>query len=120
MSSSVRDIAAAFSGHRFREAYDHLAPDVVWVAVGSSTTEGKEAVMAVCEETLAELESSTTEFTRFLVVADDQSAAVDVIGRYAGPDGGTSSVSSCDIYEFRDGLVTRITSYAVEIDEASA
>ena len=63
-------LAAAFSGHRFRETYDHLAPDIVWVAAGGSTTEGKDGVISTCEETLAELANTTTEFTRFLTVAD--------------------------------------------------
>ncbi len=57
----------------------------------------------------------TTEFTRFLVVADDQTAAVDAIGRYTDPEGEISIVSSCDVYEFRDDLVTQITSYTVEL-----
>lgn len=31
---SPRLIAEAFSGHRFAEAYEHLADDVVWVMPG--------------------------------------------------------------------------------------
>jgi ketosteroid isomerase-like protein len=116
MSSHNKDIAAAFSGHRFRETYDDLAPDIVWVAVCGSTTEGKSGVISTCEETLAELANTTTEFTRFLTVADEDVAAVDVIGHYTDLAGGSSTVASCDIYEFRDNLVTRITSYTVEID----
>ncbi len=56
----------------------------------------------------------TTEFTRFVVAADDDTAAVDATGRYTGRDGTTSVVSSCDIFEFHEGLIVRITSYAVE------
>jgi ketosteroid isomerase-like protein len=93
-----------------------LAPDIVWVAAGGSTTEGKDGVISTCEETLAELENTTTEFTRFITIADEDVAAVDVIGRYTDLAGGTSTVASCDIYEFRDNLLTRITSYTVEID----
>ena len=33
-------------------------------------------------------------------------------------DGKISVVSSCDIYEFRDGSVSTITSYTVELDPA--
>lgn len=110
----TRRIAEAFSGHRFRETYDHLAPDVVWLAVGASATHGKDDVVAACEATLTELTHVTTEFTRFVTVADDQTAVVDSIGRYADPDGTISTVASCDIYEFRDEFVTRITSYTVE------
>ena len=114
MSSHTRAVAEAFSGHRFADAYNSLAPDVRWTTVGGTTTDGKAAVIAVCEETLAELETTNTQFTRFVVAADDATAAVDATGRYTQPDGQVSVVSSCDISEFRDGLVAQITSYAVE------
>jgi ketosteroid isomerase-like protein len=42
-------------------------------------------------------------------------AAVDVIGRYTDAAGEVTRVSSCDVYEFRNGLVSSITSYAVEL-----
>jgi ketosteroid isomerase-like protein len=115
-SSSNRTVAEAFSGHRFSEAYDHLAPDISWLFPGESPLEGKDAVVAACESTLAELASTDTEFTRFVSVADDQTAVVDAIGRYVEPDGATSVVSSCDIYEFRDDQIAQITSYTVEVE----
>jgi ketosteroid isomerase-like protein len=114
MSSPTRAVAEAFSSHRFADTYDSLAPDVRWTTVGGSTTDGKAAVIAVCEDTLAELAGTTTQFTRFVVAADDATAAVDTTSRYTQPDGQVSVVSSCDIYEFRGGVVTQITSYAVE------
>ena len=114
MTNHTRAVAEAFSGHRFADAYDHLAPAVRWGLRGEETTEGKDDVISVCEQTLTELTSVTTEFTRFVVAADDDTAAVDATGRYTGPDGTTSVVSSCDIFEFQEGQVVRITSYAVE------
>jgi ketosteroid isomerase-like protein len=114
MTTHTRAVAEAFSGHRFAEAYDHLAPAVRWVVRGEEITEGKDDVIAACEQTLTELTNVTTEFTRFVVAADDDTAAVDATGRYTGPDGTASVVSSCDIFEFHESLVVRITSYAVE------
>ena len=114
-----RDIAEAFSRHRFHETYDHLAPDVVWIGVGSASTTGKDAVIAVCETTLAELADTSTEFVRFLVVADAHAAVVDSVGRYTDALGASSVVASCDIYEFRSGLIAQITSYTVEIDTSA-
>jgi hypothetical protein len=32
--TTARETAEAFSGHRFRDAYDALAPDVRWTSVG--------------------------------------------------------------------------------------
>jgi ketosteroid isomerase-like protein len=116
--TTPRQIAEAFSGHRFHEAYPALAPDVRWTSPGQFTLTGREAVIEVCEATLAELASGTAEFQRFVVVADGDAAAVDAIGRYVDAEGEVSLVSSCDVYEFRDGAVTSITSYTVEVDPA--
>ena len=115
--TTARETAEAFSGHRFRDAYDALAPDVRWTSVGQGTVTGRQAVVDACEATLAELATTTVEFTRFVVVADDATAAVDVVGRYVDADGGVSVVSSCDVYEFADGAVVAITTYAVELED---
>jgi ketosteroid isomerase-like protein len=113
---TARAAAEAFSGHRFPHAYGALHPDVCWTQVGEAVLTGRQAVVDACEATPAELGTTTVEFPRFLVVVGDDAAAVDVVGRYVDADGGTSVVSSCDVYEFRDGMVTAITSYAVELD----
>ena len=114
--TAPRDVAEAFSRHRFRDVYDALAADVVWTAVGASRLEGRQAVVDACEATLAQLATTGVEFTRFVSVADGAVAAVDVVARYTDPDGGLSVVSSCDVYEFGDGVVRAITSYAVELE----
>lgn len=117
MNAHTQAIAEAFSGHRFADTYDHLADDVQWIAVGEGETTGKDAVIAACEDAVAELATTSTQFTRFVVAADDDTAAVDVIGRYSSPDGTTSIVSSCDFYEFHHGQIVRITSYAADVSQ---
>jgi len=118
--TTPRETAEAFSGHRFADAYPALAPDVRWTNVGQGTLTGRQSVVDACEATLAELATTTTEFTRFVVVADGSVAAVDAVGRYVDADGAVSVVSSCDVYEFTGGLLTTITSYTVELDPATA
>jgi ketosteroid isomerase-like protein len=118
--TTPRQFAEAFSGHRFREVYPALAPDVRWTSPGQFTLTGRDAVIDACETTLRELASGTAEFRRFLVVAEGDAAAVDAIGRYVDAEGEVSLVSSCDIYEFGGGAVTSITSYTVELDASTA
>lgn len=115
--TTITDIAEAFSAHRFTEAFPHLAADARWVLVGEATLEGRDAIITACESTTAELADSTTTFTRFLSVAGEDAVAVDAVGRYVDSTGRTSVVSSCDIYEFDDGTLITITSYAVELPE---
>jgi limonene-1,2-epoxide hydrolase len=116
--STQHEIAEAFSGHRFSEAYDHLAPDIRWVLVGAQTISGRDEVIGVCQQTLSELVDTTTEFSRFLTIAGNDAVAVDSVAAYTGTDGTTIVVASCDIYEFTDDLVTTITSYTAEIEAA--
>ncbi len=75
--STPREIAEAFSGHRFREVYAALAPEIRWIAVGEGALTGRDAVVEACEATLSELASGTAEFTRFVVIAGADAAAVD-------------------------------------------
>jgi ketosteroid isomerase-like protein len=112
----TREVAEAFSGHRFEETFDALAPDVVWVSPGQGRIEGRAAVVAACREAAEGMALLTGhEMVRFVVTGDDRVAAVDAVGRYADADGETF-VSSADVYEFDEaGLVVRITSYTVEV-----
>ena len=115
-----RETAEAFSGHRFGEAYGQLHQDVRWVVPGHEPMIGQDRRGGGLrgDRRAHGRAGAWTEFTRFVVVADDRVAAVDAIGRYVSHDGTTSVVSSADVYELdADGLVTTITSYAVELDE---
>jgi hypothetical protein len=66
-----------------------LAPDVRWILVGGETIDGREGVIDTCEQTLAELANATTDFLRFVTIADQEAVAVDAIGRYRSADGET-------------------------------
>jgi ketosteroid isomerase-like protein len=114
--STLREVAEAFSRHRFRDAYAALADDVVWTAVGGGPPlRGRQAVVDACEGTVADLATTAVEFLRVVVVADGSAAAVDTLTRYVDGEE-VSLVSSCDVYEFRGGSVAAITSYAVELE----
>ena len=108
------EIARAFSGHRFDETFDHLAQHVVWNLMGEARLEGRDAVVAACQGTTADSAEVNTTWLRFVSTGDGDVVAVDAIGRYAGPDSVTAD-SSCDIYEFADGCIHTITSYATEV-----
>jgi len=115
MDSSIEQIAQAFSGHRFAEAYPHLAQDVRWVSVGGSTLRGRDAVIEACEQSSEYLSQVTTEFRRFKTVVGSDAVAVDTLAEYVDADKQSSVVASCDIYDFVNGEVKTITSYTVEV-----
>ena len=113
--SDPRRIAEAFSGHRFADAYPALADDVRWELVGEATLVGRQAVVDACEGTLAELGSGTSEFLRFVVVADGDRVAVDTVTRYTSAAGEVGVISSCDVYEFDGGRLIAVRSYGVAL-----
>ncbi|BBX69456.1 nuclear transport factor 2 family protein [Mycolicibacterium psychrotolerans] len=108
-------VGLAFSEHRFDDALDHLAKDVTWTIVGGMVLEGADAVRRTCRDTLESLEGTRREFDRCVTAVGAGVVAVDTVVRYIRPDGVTA-VASCAIYEFADEKITKITSYAVEID----
>ena len=117
---SNRDIAEAFSGHRFEEALPFVSDDAEWMLVGEAVLRGAPAIAAACRSTAAELVGTDTDFRRFDVIDGGDLVAVDAVGVYSDADGGATAVSSCDIYAFRDSRVIGIRSYTVEVaaDEA--
>jgi hypothetical protein len=114
--TSPQALAEAFSHHRFSDTYDHLSPDVRWVAVGGATTVGRTAVVEACELAGVELAALTLERRRFLTICGGDRVAVDTVTRYVDPSGEESNVASCDIYEFEHDLLSVITSYTVELE----
>ena len=116
MSPTPAELAEALSSHRFDEVIPHLAADVEWDLVGEVTLTGRDAVIDALRGTAADLATTATHFSRFVVVADDSTAAVDAVATYTGSDGDRSIVASCDVYEFADGDIVRIRSYNVELD----
>jgi creatinine amidohydrolase/Fe(II)-dependent formamide hydrolase-like protein len=99
-----------------REAYEAVAEDVRWIAIGGSTTTGRQAVIDICESTSRELADTATDLVRFLIVDGGETVVVDSVARYSDATGAATQVASCNIYESRAGLITSITSHTVEID----
>ena len=115
MPLTIEEIALAISGHRFAEAYPYLADDIAWTIVGSDAYAGRQAVIAACDQSAAYLAGVASDIVRSRTVVGDDAVVVDTLTRYVDPDGGVSTVASCDIYDFADGLLTAIVSYNIEL-----
>jgi len=115
MSGSIEAIARAFSGHRFEDAYPHLADAVSWTQIGEWKLTGKQAVLDACRRSADDLAGVTTDFLRFRVMVGQQWVVIDSLANYTDGQGVVSTVASCDIHDFRDGLLARITSYNIAL-----
>jgi SnoaL-like domain len=117
LTTSRERTARSFSSHHFSDAYPFLAEDVRWDLVGGPTVIGRQAVIDTCQGTLTQLTGTQTQFTKFRAVVGEESVVLDSVAEYRGPDGTTSVVASCDVYDFADDLVVAITSYTVELPD---
>jgi limonene-1,2-epoxide hydrolase len=117
--ATIQQVAEAFSSHRFREVYDYFHPDIEWILVGVTKLSGRDQVVAGCEGSLTELARTTTQFLRFKTAAGPDVVAIDAIARYVDTKWKSTFVSSCDIFEFAQGALTKITTYTVEVDSSA-
>lgn len=115
MSQSNEQIATAFSNHEFEQTYAYLADDIVWDNVGGAELAGKADVVDACDQATAYFATITMSFNRFRAVVGKGSVVIDSLATYVDEQNDSSSVASCDIYDFEDGQLARITSYTIEV-----
>jgi SnoaL-like domain len=115
LNLSIEEIARAFSGHDFNAVYPFLSDDVSWTLVGEEQLTGKADVIATCERTAGYLAGAKTEFRRFRTLVGEDWVVIDSLADYIDCDQETSTVASCDIYDFRDDALVAISSYTIEL-----
>lgn len=115
MPSSPEQIASAISGHHFEEAVDQIASGVIWDTVGEAPLTGRDAVVDACRQLAKSLVDRTTDFRRFRTIVAGDTVVVDSLADYTDAAGETTTVRSCDIYDFTGDELTAIASYNVEI-----
>ena len=81
---------------------------------GADVWRGRTAVVEACRSTSAALQDTRIDVVEFTVIDGGATVAVDSLIRYQDGDE-TSAVAACDVYEFVDGSIVRITSYSVEV-----
>ncbi|HEY8588787.1 MAG TPA: nuclear transport factor 2 family protein [Naasia sp.] len=115
MAATNEEVARAISGHDFETARPALGEDVVWTLVGEAPIEGRDAVVALLEATAAELANTASIFRNLRSFVAGDTVIVETEVEYTAEGGLRTVVASCDIYEFRDGLLDEIRSYNIEV-----
>lgn len=102
-----------FSKGNFSIAFPYLADEVEWNVVGDKIIKGKEHVIDFCIQTAAYFASVTTVFAIVNVITSADKVAINGTAEFINKENKTTSVSSCDVYLFENGLLTTITSYCI-------
>ena len=115
MTLNIEEIARAFSGHRFDEAADYVADDVTLALVGAEPLTGKDAVLEATAATTRDLADARIDFRQFDTIVGSDAVVIDAVASYTEANGNVSTVASCDIYRFANGMIASVRSYNIEL-----
>lgn len=114
---NISRIAESISNHQFKSAYEYFADDIQWKMIGGTDIHGAEAVKKTCEESAAYLSGINTTFTKFKTLVGENFFVIESAAEYLDEKNEKSVVSSCDIYEFSETMLVKITSYNIELPQ---
>jgi SnoaL-like domain len=118
MSLNMDQIAEAFCSHRFVETYPYMADEIKWEIVGREQLVGREVVIDQCNQAAKFLETVSTTIARLKIIRAETFVVVEGAAKFQDQENQTASVASCDVFQFSDGRLVRITSYNVELNKA--
>jgi hypothetical protein len=117
MSLDSYQIAEAFCSHRFAVTYPYMADEIKWNIVGREELMGREAVIERCTEAAKFLETVSATLTKLKINRAKTCVIVEGAAQFQDQENQTSSVASCDVFQFSDERLIEITSYVIELNK---
>ena len=117
MSLNIDQIAEAFCSYRFVVTYPYLADEIKRNIVGREELMGREAVIDRCDQSAKFLETVSPTITKLKINRAETFVVVEGAAQFQDQENQTSSVASCDVFQFSDGQLVEITSYVVELNK---
>ena len=118
MSLNIDQIAEAFCSYRFVETYPHMADEIKWNIVGKEELMGREAVIARCDKSAKFLETVSASITKLKINRAETFVVVEGTAQFQDQENQTSSVASCDVFQFLNERLVEITSYVIELNKS--
>ena len=117
MSLNSDQIAEAFCNYRFAVTYPYMADEIKWSIVGKEELVGRDAVIDQCNKSAKFLETVSATITKLKINRAETFVVVEGAAQFQDQENQTSSVASCDVFQFSDGRLVEITSYNVELNK---
>ena len=117
MSLNIDQIAEAFCSHRFVVTYPYMADEIKWNMTGREELIGREAVIDQCNQSANFLETDSSTITKLKTYRVETCVIVEGAAQFQDQEDQTSSVASCDIFQFSDERLVEITSYIIELNK---
>ena len=113
MTQSQEQIAEAYSNGEFEKVFPCLDDEIEWRVFGQFHVQGRAAVEKRCREIADYFKSVTTEFKQGTKIVSSNKVAVSGTAEFGKDSRRLEFVNACDIYEFCDDKLRRITSYCL-------
>jgi uncharacterized cupin superfamily protein len=94
-----------------------MADDIKWTIVGREELMGREAVIDKCDKSAKFLETVSTTLTQLKINRAETCVVVEGAAQFQDQENQTSSVASCDVFQFSEGRLVEITSYVIELNK---
>ena len=117
MSFDISQIAEAFCSYRFAVTYPYMADEIKWNIVGREELMGRQAVIERCDKSAKFLETVTATITKLKIHRAETCIVVEGAAQFQDQENQTSSVASCDVFQFSDERLVEITSYIIELNQ---
>ena len=117
MSLDIQQIAEAFCSYRFVVTYPYMADEIKWNIIGRDELMGREAVIDRCDKSAKFLKTVAATITKLKISRAETCVVVEGAAQFQDKDNQTSSVASCDVFQFSDRQLVEITSYVIELNK---
>jgi len=119
MSLDIDQIAKSFCNHKFTETFPYIVDKIKWNMIGREKLIGREAVIAQCNEGVKFLETVSTTHLNLKIYRMETCIIVEGAAQFQDQENQTSSVASCDVFQFSDEQLDEITSYVIDLNNSS-
>ncbi len=106
----LQQIIRGFDENDFDLIIDSVTEDMTWEMLGTTSINGKTALKKWFKDTEG---MQLLESTKDHIILQDDTATVDGVAKCKGPDGTIYDMFYADVYEFRDGKVSKMISYTL-------
>ena len=117
MSLNMDQIAEAFCSYRFAVTYPYMADEIKWNIVGREELMGREAVIDRCAAAAKFLETVSPTITKLKINRAETCVVVEGAAQFQDQENQTSSVASCDVFQFSNERLVGITSYVIDLNK---
>jgi hypothetical protein len=94
-----------------------MSNETKWNMIGREELVGREAVIGHCNKSTKLLETVSTTMAKPKIYRMEACVVLEGAAQFQDRQNQISGVASCDVFQFSDGKLVKITSYVIDLDK---